>query len=97
LGFSTPFSIAYTFRGRETEDPNVKTHLYHLRFAYELTGAGLNLSNNARIVKYLIYNDPHGNIYVRSVNQIISDLYDKIDKSNNNVYNGISINKTYFY
>ena len=59
---------------RENDD-YVATHFYHLRFIYELIGAGFQYGNvNYGGAKYLIYNDPHGNIYVKSTAEIVSDI-----------------------
>lgn len=59
------------------EDNNyvVSTHFYHLRFIYELIGAGIQYQgHNYGGARFLIYNDPHGNIYVKSTAQIVSDI-----------------------
>lgn len=54
----------------------VINHIYHLRYIYELTGAGLLYDGGVSLgdVRYLIYNDPSGGIYVKSTAEIVSDL-----------------------
>ena len=56
---------------------NVSWHFFHLRYLYELTGAGIVGKNGkSQRVKYLIYNDPSGNIYVKSTSDLVSQIID---------------------
>lgn len=57
---------------------NVINHIYHLRYMYELTGAGTkSLTGNVKEARFLIYNDPStNNIYVKSTAEILVDLFD---------------------
>ena len=65
---------------------DIQTHFYHMRYLYELMGVGTIQENGqkATTVKYLIYNDPSGSIYVRSVleimHQVLQDLLEKPSK-----------------
>lgn len=75
-----------------------RSHLYHLKAFYEITGAGIIYSNGESygIAKYLIYNDPStDNIYVISTRKWVLDQIingedpDKIKKK-------IAIERAYF-
>lgn len=60
-------------------DSNVASHFYHLRYIYELTGLGIKYNGqDFGEAKYLIYNNPHGNIYVKSTASIISDVMHEV-------------------
>ena len=70
--------------GKDTDKYNdVANHFYHLRYLYELTGAGIiGKDGKSQRVKYLIYNDPSGNIYVKSTYEIIADILgDNLNKN----------------
>lgn len=70
--------------GKDTNEYNdVANHFYHLRYLYELTGAGIvGKDGKSQRVKYLIYNDPSGNIYVKSTYEIIADILgDNLNKN----------------
>lgn len=58
---------------------NVINHMYHLKFIYELTGAGtIVLGSTYNNVRFLVYNDPAtDNIYVESAASILSDVFDE--------------------
>lgn len=74
---ATVFSAIYSGLTKimKEQDDEVATHFQHLRFIYELIGAGFQYGGTSYGgVKYLIYNDPHGNIYVKSTAQILSDI-----------------------
>ena len=74
-------------------DQNVINHFFHLRYIYELTGVGLKYDGeNFGQARFLIYNDPHGGIFVRSTAEILSQILNS--KQNvNNALSGISIAK----
>ena len=110
LGFSKTDSqyIFYGGRniafGRDTtpppEDSNfVKLHIYHLRYLYELTGAGIlykdyndSLAGGA---KYFVYNDPTSEeLIVVSTASIISQLLQSEDIPDN-PYGSIGISKAF--
>lgn len=79
LGYEHRTAISAAYHGynkiKKDNDENVSTHLYHIRLAYELMGIGLLYQGKSYgIAKYLIYNDPSGNIYVRSTMDILSEL-----------------------
>lgn len=56
---------------------NTINHIYHLRYLYELTGAGTkNLNGLVKESRFLIYNDPTSdNIYVKSTAQILLEIF----------------------
>lgn len=76
----------------------VMTHFYHLRYIYELTGAGImydgKMSNE---VNFLIYNDPNGEIFVKSTAGIVSDVLDNHPAFRGNPFKDITIKKAYFH
>lgn len=79
-------------------DVNVATHFYHLRYLYELTGVGIKYNGqNFGEAKYLIYNDPHGNIYVKSTAVIFSDVLNELLNNPQSYSMHISISKKSFY
>ena len=79
---------------------NASQHFFHLRYIYELTGAGILYTGGVNFgeARYLIYNDPSGNIYVKSTSQIIADLLnDNNPPFVGSPFQSISISKTVFY
>ena len=79
---------------------NASQHFFHLRYIYELTGAGILYSGGVNFgeARYLIYNDPSGNIYVKSTSEIIADLLnDNNPPFSGSPFQSISISKTAFY
>lgn len=98
LGYSKSVAISHAFRSHYSEDTDLTTHAYHLKSLYELTGAGIVYKGEGtlgRIAKYIIFNDPHGDIYVKSTLGIIQDMM-----NNNSPFVGqksIAITKEYFY
>lgn len=74
-----------------TENPAfVKKHIYHLRYIYELTGAGILYKDyaNSEITKggakFLVYNDPTGpGIYCVATSDIISQIINQEDFPDN--------------
>lgn len=86
LGETDPKTIASAvYAGinkiNKSSDSEIASHFFHLRFMYELTGAGFsyrNFDNNSSIARFIIYNDPSGNIFVRSTLDILQqELKDK--------------------
>lgn len=79
-------------------DPEVRRHIYHLRYLYELTGAGAGQNIKDKGVNFLIYNDPTGNnIYVKSASEILRDvLEDKNFNISSSPFAAISIKKSFF-
>ena len=77
---------------------NVATHFFHLRYIYELTGAGIIYKNGApsKEVRFLIYNDPHGDIYVKSTAEIIGNVLNNQPMFTGNPFKDIYIKKEYF-
>lgn len=74
------------------------SHLYHLRFLYELSGAGAITKDGkaATNVNYLIFNDPMSdNIYVKSVAELISDMLENSQGSG--LFSNVKISKKKFY
>lgn len=110
LGFSFK-DIQYIFYGGEnisfgkddtppTENSiEVRQHIYHLRFMYELTGAGIVYKDFGNELfggaKFLVYNDPTSlDITVVSTRKIISDLIFNTNYEMNNPYGRISISSS---
>ena len=96
ITINSAFVRAYNSSMRKNK--SVSSHFYHLRFLYELTGAGLVSKSGKPVspVKFLIYNDPSGdNIYVRSTSEIIYDMLNS-DNYKGNPFSGIKIEKSYF-
>lgn len=81
------------------EDPQeVKLHIYHLRYIYELTGAGIIYKDYGTSfkggAKFLIYNDPKSmEILCVATSQIVSQLIRSTDFPDN-PYGSIGISKT---
>ena len=82
----------------KTGTQNVINHIYHLRYVYELTGAGTrNLSGLVREARFLIYNDPSSDkIYVKSTAEILLDVFKTPPDWNGDPFGGISIKKSKF-
>ena len=56
-------------------DNDIANHFYHLRYIYELTGAGLTYNGESfGGVRFLIYNNPSGEIYVKAASEILVDV-----------------------
>lgn len=110
LGFSKTDSQYVFYGGRNIafgndttpppEDSDfVKLHIYHLRYLYELTGAGIlyrdyndSLAGGA---KYFVYNDPNSEeLIVVSTASIISQLLQSKDVPDN-PYGSIGISKAF--
>lgn len=82
LGYShsTAQSAYYAGQNRIKEgNQNVINHMYHLKYIYELIGAGtVILGSKYNNVRFLVYNDPStDNIYVQSAASILSDIFDE--------------------
>ena len=59
-------------------DNEVANHFYHLRYIYELTGSGLTYNGQSYGgVRFLIYNDPSGEIYVKAASEILVDVLEQ--------------------
>lgn len=84
-----------------SDDPSVRAHICHLRYIYELTGAGIANINTGKAyeeVNFLVYNDPSGSqIYVSSVAEILAEvLEDKGMFISDDPFEAITIKKSYF-
>lgn len=106
LGFSKTTTEYVFFGGKnivagldkdpEIEDSEyVKHHIWHLRYMYELTGAGIVYKDFGTDffggAKFLVYNDPSStDIYVTSTKKIISDLLQS-QKFPDNPYGAVGI------
>ena len=84
------------------EDSNhIKTHIWHMRYIYELTGAGIIYKDfGSQFVggaKFLVYNDPSSNdIFVISTKRVILDQILNMENSNiSNPYSSIGISSAY--
>lgn len=76
-------------------DEDIKRHIYHLRYLYELTGAGIIYKNYGEDfssgAKFLVYNDPTSiDIYVVATSQIIQNILNQ-SIAPDNPYGNISI------
>ena len=60
-------------------EKNVRTHFSHLRFTFELRGAGFIVNGALQPpAKFLVYNNPSGpEIYVRSTASIVNEILNK--------------------
>lgn len=75
----------YLLAQNQLSDQN-KAHFWHLRYLYELTGAGIIYKGgqNLGLARYLIYNDPStDNIVVKSTAKILSELLQGMYESSN--------------
>lgn len=96
LGYSPDIVQKAFFAGynsyKNKNNKEIGYHIYHLRFLYELTGAGLydNEGNNLKEVKYLIWNDPAtDNVKVFSTAVLIDSLLQGDIASGENPFGGI--------
>ena len=81
--------LAGESRKPDTDVPaNIARHFAHLRFVYELSGAGLlKQDGSISLVDYIIYNDPSSeNIAVRDTGSII--LEEMNNKNRTNLFSG---------
>lgn len=77
-------------------DNDVANHFYHLRYIYELTGAGLSYNGESfGEARFLIYNDPSGELYVKASSEILIDIFENHIDSNK-VLSTITIPKSKF-
>lgn len=80
----TKFSYLLGYSAAKGEGPS---HILHMRFAYELTGAGLWTETEQGLqqldeVDFFIYNDPSSdNIFVKSTKEMISNSMEYLDAS----------------
>lgn len=96
LGYPVSVAIKAFFSGyynyTKYSNKNIGYHIYHMRFLYELRGAGLydKEGNNLKEVKYLIWNDPSSdNIRVFSTAIIIQSLLQGKIATGENPFGGI--------
>ena len=99
-GDQTIRSAFYASYAKAKEDINVRAHIYHLRYIYELTGAGSvnRKTNQMENANFLVYNDPTGTqIFVVSAGELLSEVL-----NNNNLFisenpfAAITLKKSYF-
>lgn len=91
------YHTLYHLKKKNTED--VKQHVFHLRFAYELSGNGLKdqQGNNIQEADFFIYNDPtSNNIYVRSTKEMISNATKYMKNIGDPLHSDIVILKSSF-
>ena len=90
-------AIMAGFNSINNGNNSVANHFYHMRYMYELTGSGIFYEGtNLGAVKYLIYNDPHGGIYVKSSAEIMSDVLKEVLNNNQSWKSQITIPKSKF-
>ena len=94
------FAAYWSLRYKNEFSDDIGTHIWHLRFAYELTGRGsfysdinFSLLNNIG-AKFLIYNDPASDfISVVSTNKLVKDILLNSEIKDNPFGEGITISK----
>lgn len=101
LGYSHSTAQAAFYAGRNKVNEgnqNVINHMYHLKYIYELTGAGTVVLNSPyKNVRFLVYNDPStDNIYVQSAASILSDIFDENFNWHGDPLGGITISASRF-
>lgn len=100
LGYNQKVSESALYAGLnliKKKNVNVSSHFYHLRFLYELTGFGLKYDGQKiGTAKYLIFNQPDGNIYVKSTSELIAEVIQK-EYNANRALAGISIPASKFF
>lgn len=90
-------AIMAGFNSINNGNESVENHFYHMRYMYELTGSGITYGGTSYgSVKYLIYNDPHGGIYVKSSAEIMADVLEEILSGNKGWNSQITIPKSKF-
>lgn len=98
LYLSTLYHLAFEEQSNSSAIP---LHIYHLRFIYELTGAGALVSGSGKgeFVDYLIYNayttGPGGQLFVRSSYDLINQELNKPKAGG--VLGAITISKKQFF
>lgn len=79
-------------------DTDVANHFYHLRYMYELMGTGFKYNGESYgNVRFLIFNDPHGDIYVKSTSELFSEIIDEVLDGRQSWSSSIHISKEKFY
>lgn len=77
---------------------NVAIHFYHLRFMYELMGTGFKYNGKSYgNVRFLIFNDPYGDIYVKSTGELLADIIQETLDGRSSWDSKITIPKQRFY
>jgi hypothetical protein len=77
LGYGSEEVDSVLLWGSAGDSEEIKRHIYHLRYIYELTGAGLIDANGnpSGLVDFIVYNDPSSDaIYVKSTAEILVDV-----------------------
>lgn len=98
LGVASKDAVHFYYHSQRTKKTS-KEHILHLRFAYELSGAGLvdSQGNNLQAADFFIYNDPtSSNIYVRSTKEMIANMMKYTPKFKDPYKSHIVILKTSF-
>lgn len=98
VNFSNAQSVFYRGYWGTVNKNRKHPHLYHLRFLYELSGAGAITKNGeqAAEVNYIVFNDPASdNIYVKSVAELIVDMLNNTQGSG--LFSNVKISKKKFY
>ena len=94
------FHAKNSFEKHNTEaDFERNSDIFHLRYMYELTGAGLvdNKKNLLKAVDFFIYNDPSSDkIYVKSTKEMIANILDKREMRVSNPWKSVYVSKLDF-
>lgn len=82
----------------KNKNQDVINHIYHLRYLYELTGAGTKILNGQyKESRFLIYNDPAtDDIFVKSTAEILNEVFETPPDWNGDPFGGIYISKSKF-
>lgn len=80
LGYSHSTAQSAFYAGKnmiKKGNQDVINHMYHLKYIYELTGAGtVVFGDTYNNVRFLVYNDPStDNIYVQSAADILAEIF----------------------
>lgn len=70
---------------QQKDNAHICKRINQIRFVYELAGVGLSFTNYQSLkgeANYFVWNDPQGNIYVRSTAQMIADLMENLEMIN---------------
>lgn len=95
------YAAYWRVRYKNTESDDIASHIWHLRFAYELTGRGSvyldsSLSGLNTGARFLIYNDPSSDfISVTSTGQLIKEILLDSNIKDNPFTNAVTIAKSH--
>lgn len=101
-GLQLFFNAYWSLRYKNSTSDEVSKHIWHLRFAYELTGGGSAYSDktlsalNKFGARFLIYNDPMSDfISVTSTGELVRQILESSFSGDNPFTDGIGVAKTH--